>query len=90
MTLDGERLLTPVEVAVLRHLVGLTTPVGADQLAADLERKRSGVTRALGGLDALGYAVMRDDPARWELTERGRMVALRIAASHSRSPRSVP
>lgn len=90
MTLDGDRLLTPIETAVLRHLLAFTEPVPADRLADDLERKRTGVTRALGGLDALGYVVLRMDPARWELTERGRMVALRIAAAHARSPRSVP
>jgi DNA-binding IclR family transcriptional regulator len=87
--LDGERLLTPIEVECLLALLRHTAPQPAAALAEQLDRKAAGVTRALGGLDALGYALLRLEPSRWELTERGRMVALRIAAT-KRTPRSIP
>lgn len=88
MTPADREILTATETAVLRHLVGLQHPTTADVVARALERKQAGVTRALGGLDAKGLAELV--AAGWQLTERGRMVGLRIAASHQRAPRSVP
>lgn len=81
-----ERMLTPTEVECLTGLLGYTNPVPAADLAAALERKLAGVTRALGGLDADGLATM-DANHCWLLTERGRMVGLRIASKPTKGNR---
>lgn len=81
-----ERMLTPTEVECLTALLGYVQPVTGEALAEHLERKLAGVTRALGGLDAEGLAIMDVDHA-WALTERGRMVGLRIASKPTKGNR---